>query len=226
MQREYFDSRSSFDLPLASMLEFLQFVLPAMPPLAMPLRPSTVAPLIVYTDAMFTPRAPLPLLRIGWVVLDPLTGECFHSDFALDAEYFTVFVPGSRTYIMQGEGVGAVAPALSLPALFCGRHVVQFNDNTGALSSLINGYASKPDMARIVNVYHLSQFFLRAQVWLEWIPSAANIADLPSRLLYDILLYVHHLPHSRWVPTVLPPAHVWRGPFLPLARHVERMLSA
>ena len=137
----------------------------------MPLRPDDTPPIIVYADAMFTPATPTPIVRVGWVVYDPISGATFHSHFLLDREYVAFFTPNQRTYIMQAEGIGAVAPALSLPALFRDRHVVQFNDNTAALSSLINGYASKPDMARIVNVYHLSQFVLRAQVWLEWIPS-------------------------------------------------------
>ena len=222
MQREYFDSKYSFSAPLPSRLEFMQYVLPVLPPLAMPLRPSSIPPLIVYTDAMFTPGRPIPVVRIGWVVFDPISGDCFHSHFLPDSAYISMLTPNQRTYIMQAEGIGAVSPALSLPSLFRGRHVVQFMDNTAALSSLINGYASKPDMARIVNVYHLSQFFMRSQVWLEWIPSPANIADLPSRLMYEV--FVHYLPQSRWIPSVLPPAAVWGGSFRALAAHVQRML--
>ena len=109
----------------------------------MSLRPSDVPPLVVYTDAMFTPRTPHPLMRIGWCVHDPISGRSWHSDLELSPEYFTLFVPGMKTYICQGEGIGAVAPALSLPGLFRGRHVVQFNDNSGALSSLINGYTPR-----------------------------------------------------------------------------------
>ena len=170
------------------MLEFLLYVRPILPPLTMPLRPSSVPPLLVYTDAMFTPRVPHPLLRIGWFVFDPITRAARHSHLELLPAYFTIFNPGQKTYICQGEGVGAVAPALSVPHLFRGRHVVQFNDdNSGALSSLINGYASKPDMCRIVNVYHLTQSFLQATVWLEWVPSAANMPAALGELLAESL---------------------------------------
>ena len=224
MQREFFDSSCAFSAPLRAMLECLEYVMPILPPLAMSLRPSREPPLIVYSDAMFTPRSATcaPVLRIGWVVYDPISCEVFHSHLELPPSLFSLFVPGLKTYIMQGAGIGAVAPALSLPRVFRGRHVIQFNDISGALSSLINGYASKPDMARIVNVYHLTQFYLRATVWLEWVPSKANIADLPSRLAYDAFFRI--LPHSRWVETVLPPAHVWVGPLRALAARVERML--
>ena len=174
---------------------------------------------------MFTPRSATraQLMRIGWVVYDPISREAFHSHFEIPPALFALLAPGLKTYISQGEGIGAVAPALSIPHVFRGRQVVQFNDNTVALSALINGYASKPDMARIVNVYHLTQFFLRSTVWLEWVPSKANIADLPSRLAYDDFFQI--LPRSRWVATVLPPVSVWFGPFRALATRVERMLN-
>ena len=95
-----------------------------------------------------------------------------------------------------------------------------FNDNIGALSALINGYASKPDMGRIVNAFHAAQFLLGARIWLEWVPSAANVADLPSRLLYPELMQI--VPRSRWVPTVLPPLlGAWSAPFEALAESMS-----
>ena len=227
LQREYFDAGPfyPFTAALSSMLEFLSFVLPSLPPLAMPLRPDDTPPLIVYTDAMFVPRPySHPLLRIGWCVFCPVRRRSYVSHRELSPEFFdSFFSPNRRTYISQGEAVGACAPAMSLPALFRNRHVVQFQDNTCALSALINGYASKPDMAQISNAYHLVQFYLRSRVWLEWVPSAANIADLPSRLLYDI--YSQHQPRSVWVPTVLPPPSVWAGGFMSLARCIEDIIS-
>ena len=79
-------------------------------------------------------------------------------------------------------------------------------------------------MARIVNVYHIAQFFLRSTTWLEWVPSAANMADLPSRL--DYATYFQHVSSSEWVVSALPPPPVWRDGFRPLAACVERMLAA
>ena len=189
----------------------------------MRLEPDSVPPLIVYTDAMFEERGGLPFVRIGWSVFDPITRSAFHSDFELPSWYFDIFAPHRRTYIMQGEGVGAIAPLLSLPSWFRGRSVVQFQDNTAALSALVHGYASKPDMCRIVSVFHIAQFCLRARVWFEWVPSAANLADLPSRLEYDRFLRI--VPGSIWVPTILPSLVEWSSSlpslFEGLRRHLE-----
>ena len=111
-----------------------------------------------------------------------------------------------------------------MPDLFRGRHVVQFQDNTCALSALINGHASKPDMGSIVNAFYLAQFRLRSRVWLEWVPSAANIADLPSRMLYSV--YSQYQPRSVWVGGHCPPAASRvGGDFRALARCVEDILA-
>ena len=56
-----------------------------------------------------------------------------------------------------------------------------FVDNTVALSNLVHGYARTTDMAAIVNAYHLLAAGLRASTYMDYVPSKANIADLPSR---------------------------------------------
>ena len=225
LQREYYESFTSFSPPLCEMHDFLSCVLPELPPLDMRLEPDRTPPLVVYTDAMFLERGPLgvPFIRIGWCVFDPITRSSFHSHYELPAWYFALFAPQKKTYIMQGEGVGALAPLLSLPALFRGRSVVQFQDNTAALSALVHGYASKPDMSRIVNVFHMAQFLLGVRVWFEWVPSEANLADLPSRLEYAE--FFRCLPGSVWVPTVLPSQASWSSSLLSMFECMRRHLS-
>ncbi|KOO31833.1 hypothetical protein Ctob_011203, partial [Chrysochromulina tobinii] len=64
---------------------------------------------------------------------------------------------------------------------FAGRRVVHFADNTVALSALVHGYSASVDMADISNAYHLLAAGLRTAAYFDYVPSAANIADLPSR---------------------------------------------
>ena len=47
-------------------------------------------------------------------------------------------------------------PFWSRPDLFAGRRVIHFMDNTAALSALANGYSRKPDLAQLVNLYHVA----------------------------------------------------------------------
>lgn len=231
MQREYRDIDFSFSAALCEAHDFLAIVLPSLRPLEMRITRDDSEPLIVYSDAMFEWVMPgggapfRPLLRIGFVVLCPIARAQFYSSYELPLWYFSdVFSPDLRTYIAQGEAVGALAALSSLPAAYRDRPVIQFQDNTWALSALIHGYASRPDMGRVVNAFHVAQFALGARIWLEWVPSAANIADLPSRLRFDELLAI--LPNARRVPTVLPSREEWLLPFASFAGLMIASLSS
>jgi len=62
-----------------------------------------------------------------------------------------------------------------------GRRVLHIVDNTSALSRAVHGYANEPDMANITNSLHMCDAMLGVDSWWEWVPSKANVADLPVR---------------------------------------------
>ena len=74
-----------------------------------------------------------------------------------------------------------VAARLTFPNVLRGRRVLHFVDNTVALSKAVHGYANEPDMAAVVNALHACDAALQCDSWYEWVPSKANVADLPSR---------------------------------------------
>ena len=88
------------------------------------------------------------------------------------------------------------------------RDVNHFIDNTVALSGLVHGYARKLDLARMVNAFHLQMAGLRANAYYEFVPSLANLADLPSRNEFELLEQLG----GRHVDVVFPPAADWLGP--------------
>ena len=89
---------------------------------------------------------------------------------------------------------------------------------------MINGYASRPDMGRVVNAFHAAQFALMSRVWFEWVPSAANLADLPSRA--EWLEFHRTIPESVWIPTTLPPLTSWLLPFASFAGEMVDVLKS
>ena len=101
-----------------------------------------------------------------------------------------------------------VAVYYTFPERVRGREVNHFIDNTVALSGLIHGYARKLDLARMVNAFHLQIFGLDANVYYEFVPSLANLADLPSRDDFELLEQLG----GRRVPVAFPPAADWQGP--------------
>ena len=124
-------------------------------------------------------------------------------------------MPDQTTYIGQAEGTGGLLPYFSYPEIFRGRSVIHFIDNTYVLSAFVHGYASKPDMARIVSALQVATTALDCRVWFEWVPSKASIADLPSRLLYSE--YFSIAPNSAWVRPVVPDVSTWTGPLTAIA---------
>ena len=79
------------------------------------------------------------------------------------------------------EALAAVCARLTFPDVLRGRRVLHFVDNTAALSKLVHGYAREPDMAAVTNSLHVCDAVLDVDAWFEWVPSHANISDLPSR---------------------------------------------
>ena len=84
--------------------------------------------------------------------------------------------------------------------LLADRAVIHFIDNFAALSALVHGYASKPDLARLVNLFHAQIAALHCWFYGDWVPSKANPADVPTRAER-----AHEMPPSAtWVDMVLP----------------------
>ena len=60
----------------------------------------------------------------------------------------------------------------------------------------------------MVNAYHLQLAALQTSVYLEFVLSLANLADLPSRDEFEVLQRLGGRP----VPIRMPPASDWIGP--------------
>ena len=133
--------------------------------------------------------------------------------------------PDHKTYIAQLEVLAAVAAYFTYPRLFVGRRVHHFIDNTVALSALVHGYSGKPDLAKMVNAFFLQMAGLRASVYFDWVPSKANIADLPSRNDVASLLFelrgLRRAPGSR-TSLVVPSVGQWMAPLETwISRHLH-----
>ena len=210
IQREHHDSPPySWSSALDAMLEFYETVLPNLPDLAVSLAPlPLVLPVIIYTDASFSKRCGIMYCVLAFFVFDPADGRLYYSSFTLPMSMYRFFVPDKKTYIMQGELLAAIAVYFTMPETLRGRSLLHFCDNTGALSALINGTARKPDCALLANTFHTQMFGLRSHIFLDWVPSEANIADWPTRS--DKL---HRIPdYAIKVKMQIPPMSHFDGP--------------
>ena len=76
-----------------------------------------------------------------------------------------------------------LAPYL-IPAtsqLLAGHFVVHFGDNQAANSVVIKVVFGSSDLNRIAGGFHRGLAASTTSIWIEWIRSELNIADLPSR---------------------------------------------
>lgn len=191
--------------PLRAMATFFERTLPTLPELRVYMRPRRMRPVLIYTDASYVVVRGQRRLWLGMYVFDPVSFAEFYSRLLVPASFYKYFAADKRTYIAQGELLVAVAAYYTLPELLRERAVMHFIDNMVALSAMVNGYASKADCAILVNTFHEAVLRLRVYLWAEWVPSAANIGDWPSRPGK-----VHLVPRSaKWVDLVLPPVQAF-----------------
>ena len=81
-------------------------------------------------------------------------------------------------------------------------------DNTGVIAALTKGYSRAPDSVRILHVFKAFCLGLGVSIWFQWVPSKANIADLPSRSEFALLRRFG----ASEVPLVFPEFEAWDGP--------------
>ena len=165
-----------------------------------PIFPSNDPPVLVWSDASADPNLMGELLTtlrsglepeaslrtashgLGLAVVCPihypkgvwLQGKC-------PDEVLLGFSPEHKTLICQLESLMGVGAFFTYPELFRGRKVVHFIDNYSALYSFVKGSSGSTDMAALAHVLHLQLAELDCEVFWDWCPSGANIADLPSR---------------------------------------------
>ena len=228
VQRQYRDVSHAFleGSELHHSFLFFEALLPSLPALAMPLAPNDTPPLIVYTDAAFylakrrrdECASERSRLRggLGGVVIDPTTRQVVSA--MADPPWELLLSSWRRdrkTYIAELEALAAVSIYSTFPDLFTGRKVLHWIDNTVALSAMVHGYSGKRDLAKTVNVFYLQALSLRASVYFDYVPSKANIADLPSRGAVAQLAAELTGFRGAWrspVPMVVPSVDSWRAP--------------
>ena len=81
----------------------------------------------------------------------------------------------------QLETLATASAYSSAYGLLWGRNVIHFIDNVQALTAMASGASRDRVAARLVHMFHASNVAVRASTWFEYVPSAANVSDLPSR---------------------------------------------
>ena len=162
---------------LNSMLEFLEALFASFPPLTFRFPATRQKPVIIYTDASCSDE----YAGIGAVVIDVENDQRYISAAPIDKALRRALAPNCAAPIDCLELLAVLCTMLSFRDVIRNRKVLLFVDNTSAISALIHGYTASPYMGPISNAVHFAMALLQCEVHVEYVPSAANPADIPSR---------------------------------------------
>ena len=87
------------------------------------------------------------------------------------------------------------------------------------VASANGAHCPATDLAHMANAFHLTTCGMRTHTWLDYVPSLANIADLPSRGDFELL---ERLGARRVEVPVVGTAD-WHGP---LAQWIDSAAAA
>ena len=214
---------------LVRALAFIRDVVAFLPPREILLERPTRPPVLIWSDGAAEREGTIN--TIGFLIGIPRSGAAPRRDGPLEPKELEDSYDfyhgagdveqrlmrrllGRSQQIGQVELVGAVAPYLSLPSSLAGREVIHWIDNTSALAALTKGYSGVPDSAHIVHIFHAWAACAATNVWFEYVPSAANPADEPSR---DLTLahtpwHIEAGPVSRPIACIQPPIQRLQDP--------------
>ena len=193
-------------------LELLRDIIHAAPDFVLRVLPSSERSTLIWSDAMYNEHKHFG--QMGWVLRVPPCSRYgvryFHSSYSLDRSLLERLFGVRQNYIQQLETLAALTAYTSIdPRLIAGKLILHFVDNQGALSNLISCSSRDYDCSWMVHEFAIIASKLSLGVWFEYVRSAANIADLPSRGEYAYLLQVLR---SRWVHTRTPSNPRWVAP--------------
>ena len=201
-ERQLDGSRTDIDEHLEEVLRLLDLTVDMLPNYQVRFRRDRIRPTcVVLTDASFA----VGHTWLGFLVCCPIRGGLWAG--CPTPPWLLAMLARHRerdTYIGQLESAVSAAPYYSLPSeWFEERPVMHYIDNQGALYSMINGRSKDPDTNRLVFVMGMKLATLSCAAWFDYVPSASNFADLPTRL--DDAAFARLNRIARRCPLRLPP---------------------
>ena len=176
--RRQYEATDDITPELARSLKFMRALLDVVGPRKICLSPNPRPPVVIYTDASWEPQD-MAAPGLGLVLLcpdaQPQGVACTIPKLVLEAfqERETQITPLEALAVLQASVVFAEHMEQ--------RDVIWFCDNQVVCSALVRGSCASDDIASIVVLCHLLWASVSARVWVEWVPSEANVSDGLSR---------------------------------------------
>jgi hypothetical protein len=136
-------------------------------------------PILLYTDACWEWSSLKLDAGLGAVFFFP-SGAVRKFYSQTPPELLQVLKP-RKTQITPIELVTPIVAIETLAAELVGAKIIAFIDNLPAASCLVSGHSTQMDLQCMTTLFHKALLRLQIRLWVEWIPSAENVADDTSR---------------------------------------------
>jgi len=175
---------SGWDSSIKLALIFYAVVLPWLEPKSIPLVASSRKQVVLYTDASWEvahSEGGTEWINAGLgAVLISQSNHAFALASQLSQRWLPLFNP-RRTQIVMCEAVAVVDTLHQVKDYVRGSSLLLFIDNIALVCALVKGTSAHSDIQSVVTTIHLILARLDCSWWVEWVPSALNCADGPSR---------------------------------------------
>jgi len=193
---------------VAAIYFFISLLTSPMPRLVH-IKRKTRSALRIWSDAMLQDG----IGRLGFAFYDPDDSSYFFSSFLVPAWMLAMFRFPTHC-IGQLEIMAALFVYITIEKFDVSRlkdrDVLHWVDNTSAIFGLYKGYSASDDSSRLIQIFHLLMAKLNFRTWWEYVASKANIADLPSRGDFTLLLQWGAI----WLEPVWMTQTMYEAPFL------------
>ena len=172
-------------------------------------------PLLLYVDGACEPEGDELVVSVGAVLIDPIrpdVGPRFFGSLVGPVVVNLWSRDGKYQLIGQAELLPVLLAKTTWQSDFVDRSCICFIDNDSARLSLIRGYSPVLDSSRIINETWLVDAEFGIASWYARVPTCCNVADDPSRLVFE---YLRSIPNSREyrisVPDVWGKSPLWKS---------------
>ena len=162
-------------------IEFFLKRIPLLKPRIYQLGAIKKPPVVIYSDAEWTVIDDPPSISkgLGGILWQP--GELPYAA-ALDTPQEFVDAQSTRkTQIIPLELMAAAGMLVTYGHLLRGEDVIFFMDNQRVCCALVKGCSRSWDIQLLSTCWQLLCLQLGCRVWIEWVPSESNPADILSR---------------------------------------------
>jgi hypothetical protein len=174
-------SKHKITASLAMGIEFFLKGIPLLKPRIYQLGAIRRPPVVIYSDAEWTVVEDPPSIKkgLGGILWRP--GELPHAAEVDTPQNLVDALSERKTQIIPLELMAAAGMLTTYGHMLRGEDVIFFIDNQSVCCALVKGCSRSWDIQLLSTCWQLLCLQLGCRVWIEWVPSESNPADILSR---------------------------------------------